>query len=131
MLYPILYIVCGLAVVSPSVLQKNKKFFKWFTDYQGRFGVLLLVIGIRSVISALMTLSLLTFAPVLWIVYFVGALALLALGFILGYELIVHYLPKQKAKAEHVLKKLLPYQKWIGIVAIVIGVLGIIANFIW
>jgi predicted ferric reductase len=130
MLYAILYIVCGLAVVSPSLLQKNKKFFNRFTEYQGRFGVVLFLLGIWLVISSLMSLSLLSIAPVLWIIVFIGALAILALGFILGFELIVSYLPKQKAHADKILKKLLPYQKWIGIVAMVIGVLNIIALFI-
>ncbi|GHV25704.1 hypothetical protein FACS1894176_04880 [Bacteroidia bacterium] len=131
MLYAILYIVCGLAVVSPSLLQKNKKFFDRFTEYQGWFGVLLFALGIWFIVGSLLGISLLSVAPVLWIIAFLGGLTILALGFILGFELIVHYLPSQKAKADKVLKKLLPYQKWIGIATIVVGVLYFIAGFIW
>lgn len=127
----IIYILCGLAVVSPSLLKKHKEFYALFSKYQGWLGVCLVIAGIISVISSLMSLGVLAFFPVIWILSFLGGLVILALGFILGFELIVQYLPKQKAHADKILKKLTPYQKWIGIAAIVIGVLHLIAGFIW
>ena len=85
--------------------------------------------GIFQLIGALTSLALLglgVWGIVLWAIYLLVAVVSIVLGFILGFELIVHYVPSQKKNADKVLKKLTPYKKTIGITAIVLGVLEII-----
>lgn len=129
----IVTILCGLVVVAPSLLQKNKKVFGRFTEYQGWFGIVVLVWGIFQLIGALGAMSYLSlglWGIIFWIIYLLIAVVLIALGFILGFELIVHYVPSQKKNADKVLKKLMPRQKTIGIAAVVLGVLEIVAMII-
>lgn len=129
----IVTILCGLIVVAPSLFQKNKKVSKRLTEYQGRFGIVVLVWGIFQLIGALGAMSYLSlglWGIIFWIIYLLIAVVLIALGFILGFELIIHYVPSQKKNADKVLKKLMPRQKTIGIAAIVLGVLEIVTLII-
>ena len=82
MLYAIITILCGLVVVAPALLEKNKKIFGRFTEYQGWFGVLVLVWGIFQLIGALTSMSYLglgTWGVIYWVLCLLIALVLIAL----------------------------------------------------
>ena len=85
--------------------------------------------GIFQLIGALTSLALFSLGMwgiIIWVIYLLVAVVSITLGFILGSELIVHYVPSQKKNADKALKTLNPYKKTIGITAIVLGVLEII-----
>ena len=100
------------------------------TPYQGWIGVILLLRGIWDVINLLSAISVLSVAPIWWIIYLITTLTELGLGFLLGYGLISKYAlsgsPEAAVKGQMLRLKLAVYQGPLGIVAIVLAVLFII-----
>ena len=103
--------------------------------YQGWIGVVFAIWGLWGIISSILSIGWLTTMPIYWVLYLAVAVLEFALGFIMGYSLIAkHALSKNPAaaeKGEQLLKKLLPLQGKLGIVAIILGILQIIGSILW
>lgn len=122
-------ILLGILSVPSLILAKKpdaKELLDQITPYQGWIGVMFAFWGIWGIISCVLSLGLLSSAPLAWILWFVTVVTTAVLGFILGYGLIMKYLLSKnetaKEKGEQLLAKLTPLQGKFGIVAIVLGI---------
>jgi nicotinamide riboside transporter PnuC len=95
-------------------------------------------LGIFGLISAVLSLGMLTrgFSGMIsWLTLFVYAVVETALGFILGYSLIVKYVlsknEKSAQKGEELLAKLLPLQGKLGLLGLIIGIWCIICSILY
>lgn len=138
MLYAILLIILGILAVPSLIVSKKpnaKELIDKIAPFQGWLGLVFCVIGIWGIITSILSIGLLTSAPILWIIALAVALVEACLGFILGYNLIVKYILSKNeaaaAKGEQVLAKLLPLQGKLGIAAIVIGLLAIVGYILF
>ncbi|WP_018626825.1 hypothetical protein [Niabella aurantiaca] len=138
MLYGILLILLGILAVPSLVLSRKpeaKALLDKITPYQGWIGIVFCIWGLWGIISALLHIGWLSIVPVTWLLWLATAGVTAALGFILGYGLIQQYaLSKNKEaseKGQRLLEKLRPQQGRLGIAAIVIGILSIIAAIVW
>ena len=141
MLSAILLIVLGLLAIPSLILSKKpdaKELFDKVAPYQGWFGLVWAVFGIIDIVRCFLNIGWLglgTYGIVLWVVWLLVSVVTACLGFILGYGLIQKYALSKNEKAaaagEQVLAKLLPLQGTMGIIAIVLGLLALIANIIW
>lgn len=104
------------------------------TPYQGGIGALMFIWGIWDVISSIRIISILSLAPVTWIIVFVGSLTELLLGFLLGFGLITKYAlsKNQQAmeKGQQIRGKLAKFQGPLGILSIILGLLVLVWRFI-
>ncbi len=138
MINGILLIVLGLLAVPSLILAKKpnaKELFDKVAPYQGWFGVVFAIWGIWGIISCVLTLNWLATWPILWITLLLVSVVCAGLGFILGYGLIQKYALGKNEKAreagEKLLAKLMPLQGTLGIIAIILGIWGVISSFLW
>lgn len=138
MIYGILLILLGLVACPSLLLEKKpnaKELFEKIAPYQGWAGVVFCISGIWTIISCILAIKLLSVIPINWILWLLVGIVETSLGFILGYNLIAKHALSKNAnaaeKGEQLLKKLTPLQGKLGIVAIVLGILYIIATFVW
>ncbi len=98
------------------------------TPYQGWIGVVSALWGAWWIVTALLDLRMLSFAPLAWIVWVATGALMLLLGFVLGVGILKSFLDDKKtnAKADRLLAKVAPYQGTLGLLAIALGVLGIL-----
>ncbi len=138
MIYGITLIILGCLAIPSLILSKRpdaKVAFDKIAPYQGVIGIIFALWGIWGIIQCFMYISLLTAVPVLWIIWLIVSIVEAALGFILGYGLISKNLLSKNAtaaaKGEQLLQKLLPFQGKLGIVAIILGIIQIIASIVY
>lgn len=105
-----------------------KRLIGKLAPYQGWIGVVSALWGAWWIVSALLDLRMLSFAPLSWIVWVATGAVMLLLGFVLGVGIMKSFLDDKKtnAKADELLAKVAPYQGTLGLVAIALGVLGIL-----
>lgn len=138
MIFGITLIILGLIACPSLLLEKKpnaKELFEKIAPYQGWAGVVFCIWGIWGIISCILTIGWLTTWPIYWITLLLVSIVLAALGFILGYGLIAKHAlsknPTAAEKGEQVLKKLIPLQGKLGILAIILGIWQIISSIIW
>lgn len=138
MIYGILLIILGILAVPSLIISKKpnaKELIEKIAPYQGWLGVVFAIWGVIGIILSIVGIGQLTTFPVLWIISLLVAIVEFALGFIMGYGLIASKAlsknPAAAEKGEQLLKKLTPLQGTLGIVAIVLGIISIIAAIIW
>ncbi len=138
MIYGILLIVLGILAVPSLLLSKKpnaKELLDKITPYQGWIGVVFCIWGVWGIIQAILGLSVLSHFPIVWILWMLTSVVTASLGFILGYGMISQNLLAKnetaKEKGEQLLAKLAPLQGKLGIAAIVIGILCVVANIIY
>lgn len=138
MIYGILLVILGILAVPSLILSKKPEFKELLdkiTPYQGYIGVVFAFWGVWGIISAILNLDWLTVIPVYWTIYLLVALLEFSLGFIMGYSLIAsNLLSKNETaaqKGKELLNKLTPLQGTLGIVAIILGIIQIVASIIW
>jgi hypothetical protein len=111
MLFGIINIILGTLVLSPSFIGREKR--EKYAKTLSWAGILLLIWGIMGVVSSL---SYFQSFSLYWILWFSGGVISLLMGIILGIGLL-------KRSSAGIVNKLLPYQRIIGLIAIIIGVL--------
>ncbi len=138
MIYGILLIVLGILAVPSLLLSKKpnaKELLDKITPYQGWIGVVFCIWGVWGIIQAILGLSVLSHFPIVWILWMLTSVVTASLGFILGYGMISQNLLAKnetaKEKGEQLLAKLVPLQGKLGIAAIVIGILCVVANIMY
>lgn len=140
MIASILLIVMGVLAIYPLVVAKKpdaKELLDKIVPYQGWIGLVFFVWGVFGIISSILGVGLLAaglFGIILWVLNLLVNLVSAALGFLLGYGLIAKYIlsknEKAAAKGAEMLEKLRPYQTKLGLAAIIIGVLVLVAGII-
>lgn len=133
-LYGILLIGLGILAVPSLLLSRKpeaKELLDKITPYQGWIGMVFCVIGIIRILRCLFSLNLLDFFPVFWCLWLATGLVTAALGFLLGYGFIQQYVLSKNEKASEkgaqLLNRLRPQQGRLGIAAIIIGILYVVA----
>ena len=138
MIYGITLILLGcLAIPSLIVAQKPdaQVLFDKIAPYQGIIGIIFAILGLWGIINCLLHTGWLSLIPVAWFIWLLASAVEAALGFILGYGLISkHLLAKNEAakeKGDALLQKLLPLQGKLGLLAIALGIIQIIASIVY
>ena len=133
-LYGILLIGLGILAVPSLLLSQKpeaKELLDKITPYQGWIGMVFCVIGVIRILRCLFSLNLLDFFPVFWCLWLATGLITAALGFLLGYGFIQQYVLSKNEKASEkgmqLLNRLRPQQGRLGIAAIIIGILYVVA----
>lgn len=140
MLEAILLIIAGILAVPSLRKSKNrdaKSVINKVSPYQGWIGVIVTIWGIWSLISVIRYSDvLLNYGYTsLWILSIAIAVVAIILGFILGFNLVDRYLLSKShasgVKGKKLIDKLLPFQKFFGILAIILGVIAFVYIFIF
>jgi hypothetical protein len=111
MLFGIFNIIFGTLVLSPSFIGRDKR--EKYAKALSWAGIVLLIWGIMGTVSSLLYFE--SLSPY-WILWFSGGVTSLLMGIILGIGLL-------KRSSAGIVNKLLPYQRIIGLIAIIIGIL--------
>jgi hypothetical protein len=111
MLFGIINIIFGTLVLSPSFISREKR--EKYAKTLSWAGILLLIWGIMGTVSSLLYFQSLN---LYWILWFSGGVTSLLMGTVLGINLL-------KRSSAGIANKLAPYQRVIGLIAIIIGVL--------
>ncbi|MDR3217806.1 MAG: hypothetical protein LBU22_02335 [Dysgonamonadaceae bacterium] len=111
MLFGIINIIFGVLVLSPSFIGREKR--EKYAKTLSWAGILLLIWGIMGIVSSLLYFQSLN---LYWILWFSGGVTGLLMGIVLGINLL-------KKSSTGIVNKLAPYQRVIGLIAIIIGVL--------
>lgn len=132
-------IAAGILAASSYIVAKKpdaKKHIDKMLPYQGFIGIAVFIWGIYNLIGVLQTMGYLglgTSVLIAWLVALVATLAMLGVGFILGYALISQYVLSKNAEAmkkgEEIRTKLLKYQIPLGFILIIVGILQLVLTF--
>ena len=92
--------------------------------YQGWIGAISALWGAWWIVTALLDLRMLSFAPLAWLVWVATGAVMLLLGFVLGVGIFKSFVKDHdaNARADELLDKVAPYQGTLGLVAIALGV---------
>jgi hypothetical protein len=98
------------------------------SPYQGWIGAISALWGAWWVLNAVLNLRLLSVAPISWIIWLATGAVMLLLGFLLGIGILKTFVKDERAnaKADELITKLAPYQGTLGLVAIGLGVWGVL-----
>lgn len=105
-----------------------KQLIAKLSPYQGWIGVISALWGAWWIVTALLDLRLLGYAPLSWIIWVGTGAVMLLLGFVLGIGILKSFVKDShaNAKADALLAKVGPYQGTLGLIAIALGLLGIL-----
>lgn len=138
MIYGLTLIILGILAVPSLILAKKpeaKELLDKITPYQGWIGLVFAFWGVWGIIDCIIHIGWLTSFPIYWIIWLLVSVVEGALGFILGYGLIVKYVLSKnetaKEKGAQLLLKLAPLQGTLGIIAIILGIVQIVVSIIW
>lgn len=105
-----------------------KRLIGKLAPYQGWIGVVSALWGAWWIVSAVLDLRLLSYAPLSWILWVATGAVMLVLGFVLGVGILKSFVKDAgaSAKADELLKKVAPYQGTLGLVAIALGLWSVL-----
>lgn len=120
-----------IAAKKPDAQQMIDK----LTPYQGIIGVLNFAWGIWFVIYLVLNMGVwLKVVPVRWIIFLATSVAMVLLGFLLGFGLISKYVlsknPEAMKKGEELRGKLAKFTGPLGVIAIIVGAVSLLFNFV-
>ena len=123
--------VLGVLGASSLIIARKpdaKELIAKISPYQGWIGAISALWGAWWVINALLNLALLAVAPISWIIWLATGAVMLLLGFLLGIGILKTFVkdPKANEKADELLAKLSPYQGTLGLIAIGLGLWGVL-----
>jgi len=122
----LLLVVVGV-LAAPNILLTRKPDAREWLDklapYQGALGVVAVVFGLLMLVRWLLRINLLLGAPVFWVSYLAISLLLLALGLLLGVNIIKQFVnqPRAVEKMEQLTQRLAAKQGTLGLVGVVVG----------
>jgi len=138
MIYGITLILLSIIAVPSLLLSKKpnaKELLEKIEPYQGWIGIVFCFWGVWGIISSILSIGLLTTAPIWWITILAGSLIEALLGFMLGFGLINKlFLGKSENAAEKaaaIRAKIAPKQGKLGLVGIAVGAWIIVASFLF
>lgn len=131
----LLLIVLGILAASSLITSKKpnaEEVVSKIRPYQGWIGIFFLIVGVLGIVNSILSLAKEIY-PIYWILSLLVSILEASLGFIMGYGLIAsNFLSKNdsaKEKGRVLLSKLLPLQKKLGLVAILLGIIQVIVAF--
>lgn len=134
-------IAAGVLAASSFIVAKKpdaKKLIDQMLPYQGFIGIIVFVWGVYNVFGVIQTVGLISLGTnflIGWLIALVATVAMLGVGFILGYALISQYVLSKNAdamkKGEEVRAKLLKYQIPLGFILIVVGLLQLVLSVVF
>ena len=137
MIYGITLIILGILAAPSLLLSKKpnaKELLDKITPYQGWIGLVFCFWGIWGIISAILSMGLLSISPIWWITWLASSILEAALGFLLGYgmisKLVLSKNETAKEKGEQLLAKLAPMQGKLGLFAVIAGIWTIISSIL-
>ena len=126
-------IIAGLLAAPQLIAGKSKSaedMLKKIAPFQGWIGFVIFIWGAWLIISSILNLGWLTTAPIWWATFLGMGVVQAALGLLLGFNLLDEYIfsknPSSAAKGKELHAKLVPKQKLIGIVGILLGIWAIV-----
>ena len=136
MIFGIWLVLLGVLAVPSLILSRRPDaaaMLGKLGQYQGWMGAVSVLWGVWGLISSVLSLGWLATFPILWIVQLVVSLLLAGLGLILGIGVMKTFIkdPAAQTRMDHTLARIAPFQGTMGILAIVLGILRIVASFVW
>ncbi|MFP4364909.1 MAG: hypothetical protein ACLFR1_13685 [Spirochaetia bacterium] len=124
--------ILGLSAMISEKMPQAEDVFKKVESFKGYIGIAALVYGLWSLITVLIRIGWISLFPVGWISGILGAIVTTGLGFLMGFSTVKNMIKEGDAqeKMVQVYDKITPYQKPLGIAAVVIGVWGLIYPFV-
>ncbi len=125
-------IVLGILGAASLIIAKKpdaKALIDKLTPFQGWMGAVSAIWGLWGIINSILSLGWLAYMPIAWITYLAESVVCLILGLLLGIGVIKTFVSQPQAveKMDMVVKKFAPFQGILGIVAILLGIWGVVA----
>ena len=131
-------IICGALAAASFIVAKRpdaKQAIDKLVPVQGWVGLVVCVWGAWTIVSAVLSLGLLSHFPVYWMTFMAVGVMEFALGFLLGFGLITKYaLSKHEqalARGQQLRGKLALYQIPLGLIGIGLGVWCVLVSFLY
>ena len=127
--------VLGVLGASSLIIARKpdaKELIAKLSPYQGWIGAISALWGAWWVIKAILNIQLLSHVPLAWIIWLGTGAVMLLLGFLLGIGVLKTFVKDDaaNAKADELLAKLAPYQGTLGVIAIVLGLYGVLRSIL-
>ncbi len=127
--------VLGVLGASNLIIARKpdaKEMIAKLAPYQGWIGAVSALWGAWWVVSAILNIAYLSLAPLGWIIWLATGAVMLLLGFLLGLGVLKTFVkdPTANEKADQMMAKLTPYQGTLGLVAIGLGIWGVIMTIL-
>ena len=124
--------ILGAANLIIARKPEAKELIGKLAPYQGWIGAVSALWGVWGVISSVLNLGWMAYAPIYWITFLVDSILQLALGLLLGVGVLKTFIknPTAQEKMDLTITKLAPYQGLLGLIAIGVGVWMVIAGFL-
>ena len=125
-------IVLGALGASNLIIARQpqaKELIGKLAPYQGWIGAISALWGLWITIWTLLHIGLMHLAPLLWLTVLAEGLLLLSLGLLLGVGVLKSFIkqPKAAESIDVAVTRLTPYQGTLGLIAIALGIWGLIA----
>ncbi len=122
--------VLGAASLIVARRPDAKEAIAKLAPYQGWIGAISAVWGLWGIISSVLNIGWLSFAPIFWLTFLANAVLSVCLGLLLGVGVLKSFIkdPTAQAKMDQTIAKLAPFQGTLGLVAIGLGVWMILAT---
>ena len=134
----IVLIICGALAAASFIVAKRpdaKQAIDKLVPIQGWIGLVVCLWGAWTIVSAVLSISLLSHWPVYWFTFMAVGVVEFVLGFLLGFGLITKYaLSKNEqalARGQQLRGKLVLYQVPLGLAGIGLGVWCVLASFLY
>lgn len=134
--YGLWLVVLGILGAASLIVAKKpdaKELIDKLAPYQGWIGAISALWGIYVIVfGALFNMGLIKVSLIWWITILAQGVLLLALGLLLGVGVLKTFIKNAEAQAkmDQTIEKLAPKQGLMGLIAIGLGVWGILASFI-
>ena len=128
--------VLGVLGASNLIIARKpdaKELIAKLAPYQGWIGAVSALWGVWGIISAVLSLGVLTTWPIHWATYLASAVIQASLGLLLGVGVLKTFIkqPQAVAKMDMMVTRLALKQGVLGLISIGVGVWMVIANFLF
>ena len=124
--------VLGAASIIVAKRPDAKDAIAKLAPYQGWMGAISALWGIWGVINAVIHISVLSVAPILWMTLLAVGVVQALLGFLLGIGILKSFAGDgADEKMDQLMAKLAPYQGTLGFISIGLGAWLLVASLIW
>lgn len=136
MLFGVWLIVLGVLGASNLIIARKpdaKELIGKIAPYQGWMGAVSALWGVWGLISAILSLGLLTTFPIWWATWVATDVILVALGLLLGIGTLKTFIKQPQAveKMDMLVAKLAPKQGVLGLVGMGLGAWCLVASFLF
>lgn len=136
MLFGIWLVVLGILGASNLIIAKKPDaaaLIAKIAPYQGWMGAVSTFWGLWGIISAVLSIGLLSTFPIYWVSWLLCDLLLAALGLLLGVGVLKTFIkdPTANQKMDQTIAKLAPKQGVLGLISIGLGIWTVIASVLF